>query len=694
MVAIALVGATGSVLVWLALERAERVRIDRDFQIRAQDLEFSISRQIETALLRLEAIVGFQNGSRRVERAEFENFTAPMLTNSPSTAALEWVPRVRHADREAFEQAARDDGLAQFQFTQQGDAGTMVRREDAEFYFPVFYVAPLLGNLNAIGFDLASEPMRRAALEQAMRSGRPVATAPITLVQASGRERAILIFRPVYEARKTPLNSDSAREEALLGFALGVFRVASLVEAAVSGLDYQGIDIQIVDANQPQVSQLILHLGDLPEGDSSRQVGPTRVAVPLMPGLAWRIESRQTPEFSAARRGRAPWFFLLSGLGSTALLAALFGVVVRHERMAADRRFQQVVEAIPHAVLVVDGEGVIELVNQACEPLFGCSPQQLLGQSLTTFIPGVARRGQFAGQADVPNKDAGQELFAKRNDGQLIPIETVFGPVDTLVGMRFVAVVTDITRRKLARESGEKYKRELERSNRELRDFAYVASHDLKEPLRVVSSYGNLLADRLGDKLDSKVQRYLDHMQSATARMRRLIDDLLQYSRAGSASGAFAPIDLAGAVAEALGNLEVAIRDSGAEVTCADDPPSVLADRGQLVQLLQNLVANSIKFCKTKPRIEIGARPEGDFWEISVSDNGPGIQPENLDRIFNIFERLESDREIDGTGIGLAICRRIVQRHGGQIRVESEFGQGACFRFTLPKANGEASKPA
>lgn len=227
---------------------------------------------------------------------------------------------------------------------------------------------------------------------------------------------------------------------------------------------------------------------------------------------------------------------------------------------------------------------------------------------------------------------------------------------------------------------------ELERSNSELRDFASVASHDLKEPLRVVSSYCELLSQRYSKSLDEKAERYLSHITTATGRMRRLINDLLDYSRVGTRGGEMVPTPLGEALDDAETNLEIAIRNAKATILRPDRLPTVLADRGQLVQLLQNLIGNGLKFGGTPPTIRISARPSPDQeqrWEIGVSDNGPGIAPEDKEQIFGIFERLQSHREVEGTGIGLAICRRIMERHGGEIRVESELGDGASFLFEL-----------
>jgi len=225
---------------------------------------------------------------------------------------------------------------------------------------------------------------------------------------------------------------------------------------------------------------------------------------------------------------------------------------------------------------------------------------------------------------------------------------------------------------------------ELQRSNEELQQFAYVVSHDLQEPLRVVASYVQQLAERYQDKLEAEANELISYALDGAKRMQQLIVDLLAYSRIDTTGQEFAPTDCEGVLQRVLSDLRVAIEESGAEVT-HDPLPQVMADNVQLGQVLQNLLGNAIKFrSQEPPRIHVSARQEGQQWVFSVRDNGIGINPRYAERIFGIFERLHPRTEYPGTGIGLAICKKIVERHGGQIWVESEPGKGAAFFFTLP----------
>lgn len=231
----------------------------------------------------------------------------------------------------------------------------------------------------------------------------------------------------------------------------------------------------------------------------------------------------------------------------------------------------------------------------------------------------------------------------------------------------------------------EKAKQDLKDSKAELVQFAYVASHDLQEPLRMVSSYLQLLTRRAGDKLDKDANEFIDFAVDGATRMQGMIQALLTYSRVNTKGKPFEPTDCEAVFSKALANLQTPIQNSGAEVT-HDPLPTIVADEAQMAQLIQNLIDNGVKFHnEEQPKVHVSAKEQGDDWLFAVRDNGIGIDPEFHERIFEVFARLHGKQDYKGTGIGLSVCKKIVERHSGSIWVESEPGKGATFYFTIPK---------
>jgi PAS domain S-box-containing protein len=285
-----------------------------------------------------------------------------------------------------------------------------------------------------------------------------------------------------------------------------------------------------------------------------------------------------------------------------------------------------------------------------------------------------------------PNHSVQIEHRIVRRDGEIryIIVRVRVMKDETGKTIKTYGVNQDITERKKIEQELAKRNEELTRSNAELEQFAYVASHDLQEPLRMVASYTQLLARRYKDKLDDSANEFINFAVDGANRMQTLINDLLAFSRIGTRGKLFAPVNCQKVIAQAIHNLKLSIEESKATVNF-DQLPTVYADDQQLVQLFQNLIGNAVKYHSDKPPlITISAKREDDDWIFSVNDNGIGIEPKYFERIFVIFQRLHGMHEYSGTGIGLAICKKIVTRHGGLIWVDSKPGDGTAFYFTLP----------
>jgi PAS domain S-box-containing protein len=366
-----------------------------------------------------------------------------------------------------------------------------------------------------------------------------------------------------------------------------------------------------------------------------------------------------------------------------------------------ESKYRGLLEAAPDAMVVVNQSGDIVLLNLQAEKQFGYRRDELLGQKVTNIIPrGFAERLiaddlRSAEDALAQQIGTGIELIGRRKDGGEFPIELMLSPLESAEGILVTAAIRDISARKAAEATLLQKVRELYRSNEELQQFAFFASHDLQEPLRMVASYMQLLSKRYKGKLDADADDFIAFAVDGASRMQRLIQDLLAYSRVGSKGMKLLDISSEDALQQAQFNLRGAIEASGAQVTHGP-LPTVVADEMQLILLFQNLVGNAIKYQKPGvPRVHISAARNGaKKWIFSVRDNGLGIDPQYFQRIFGLFQRLHKREEFAGTGIGLAICKKIIERHGGSISVESLPGCGSTFRFVLAASKENSSKTA
>jgi PAS domain S-box-containing protein len=365
------------------------------------------------------------------------------------------------------------------------------------------------------------------------------------------------------------------------------------------------------------------------------------------------------------------------------------------ERRRAEERFRLVVEAAPCAMVMVDRKGSIVLANSQTEKVFGYTHDELVGLSIEGLVPERFRLGHpgyratFFGDPTSRQMGAGRHLYGLRRDGAEVPVEIGLNPVETSEGIFVLAAIADITERKRAENELRERTEELGRSNRDLEQFAYIASHDLQEPLRAIAGPLQLLQRRYRGQLDARADEYIGHAVGGAGRMQALIEDLLAFSRVATSGEPYHMTECSEALGNALRNLSAAIQESGAQVT-HDELPTVRAISGQISVLFQNLLGNAIKFRhKDRPvRIHVGAEVQSDVWVFHVRDNGIGIAPQYFERIFLIFQRLHTRRDYPGTGIGLALCKRIVEHHGGRMWVESETGAGTTFSFSLPRRSG------
>jgi two-component system sensor kinase FixL len=386
-----------------------------------------------------------------------------------------------------------------------------------------------------------------------------------------------------------------------------------------------------------------------------------------------------------------------SGLEASESLSLLDRQLLEQRLRDSERHFRSWFEDAPIACHEVDRDGLVLCVNQAECELFGFRPEEMIGRPIWDFMASEDREKTKAGllqriASEQPLVPLEREY--KRRDGSSVVMEIhqrrIRDAAGHATGLR--TFLLDITQRKRAEQTLNEQAEKLARSNAELEQFAYVASHDLQEPLRKIQAFGDRLRGKYDATLGPEGLDYLTRMQNAAARMQVLIQDLLSLSRVASHAKPFAPVDLDDVVGMVISDLEIRIQERKGRVEAAD-LPVVFGDRGQLAQLFQNLIGNGLKFQKPgeSPVVKVSSEAVtltngvGGSWRITVEDNGIGFDEKYRDRIFQIFQRLHGRNEYEGTGIGLAICRKIVERHGGAIVAQSSPGAGAKFVITLPQ---------
>ncbi len=392
-------------------------------------------------------------------------------------------------------------------------------------------------------------------------------------------------------------------------------------------------------------------------------------------------------------------FVVKSSAGYLALPATVREALERAERRraasAGESHYRTLIEEMPVGIFTLSPDGTIREVSPAAARLLGAVDRAtLVGSSLPALLaPDSHERLRRLLAAGTTVRGVEAEVARRGTERTWVrlnawPIAEVGRPV-----ARWEGSLEDISGYKKAESLLEERAAQLTRSNAELQQFSYVISHDLQEPLQLITRYAQFLGEKYSGRIEAEAHRWLAHVLTSAARMQAMINDVLEYARVETRGQPFALVDFSEVFLDAVGNLKVGIDESGAVVT-SGELPRIPADRGQMAQVLQNLIGNAVKFRGSKPpRVQVSAVEAEDAWVFAVMDNGIGIPAEHLDRIFGMFQRLHSPADYPGTGIGLAICKRIVERHGGQIWATSQPGEGSTFYFSIPKKTPAASAP-
>lgn len=691
-------GLTLTLLAWYAAqENIQRDAMQR-FDQTVQRIEETLRVRMQHHAQILYGARGLILASENVDRNEWHNFVNSLNLEVyyPGIQAVGLSLRVPSWEYSRHTQKIRAQGFPRYAIHPPGS------RDE---YFPIIYIEPFEdSNLRAFGYDMYAEPTRRAAMQYARDQGTPALSGKVVLVQETGADvqPGFLLYLPVYRKGQAIATLEQ-RQAALIGFVYSPYRANDLMVSLFAKIPPK-ITFKIYDGKDV-VPENLIYDDDVStaRADTSLRSRFHKIRSMEIFGHWWTLSCHSRPAFDDEVASFVPMLILLGG---TLMSLLLFGFVwslsstrERALRLAAEMDMKRVqvqaekqllltiLEQTPDFIGVADMQGNLKFHNRAALRMVGLPEDTNLNRLKIADMhpPWAGRKVIEEGIPAVMQSGVWQSNNALlHRDGHEIPVSQVLMVHRDEKGepVFLSTIMRDISESLRIQQAMQEKSDELARSNAELEQFAYVASHDLQEPLRMVSSYTQLLAKRFPDKLDKDANEFIAFAVDGATRMQRLIQDLLLYSRVGRGA-ALAPCELQAAYDLALRNLKLAIEECQAEVT-HDPLPQVMGDTGQLAQLLQNLIGNALKFRgERRPTVHVSAEREGTMWRIGVRDNGIGIEPEFHQRIFVIFQRLHSREHYAGTGIGLAICKKIVERHTGRIWVESQSEKGTTFFFTL-----------
>lgn len=658
-------------------------------------LSFLLEERIEDAKHGLGMLVSFFRASEKVEREEFLIFAEQVHRHLPETQAVEWAPIVRPQGREQFE--------SDLIIRQQEEDGRLERASEREVYAPITYVYPFELNQMVLGFDLMSNGQRRSAMLQARDSGKMVATERIHLLQDEDSPiAAFLWFAPIYENR-APLNTVQQRRQHHLGFVLLVLRLEDILGIAWRGWRPKHIGVRIEDVSEIGHPTLIYHhqmQGLQQDASFSLDVG----------GRRWALSYFMTPQFREVYGSSATTYIGVAGMMLISLLSILLVVRYRQVRLieqlntelkAEEKRLQavhgEVLAGVEDAVMTLNTDGEILTLNLAGLKMFRI--ESCTGRMVNDLIP------SFSFQRWVEIEQPCFETEALTSAGERLALEVGFNAIPIAGESHYLLIIRDITARKSSEKKLIDFMHQLERSNQELDEFAYIASHDLKEPLRGISNYSYFLLEDYGDLLDEDGKHKLRTLRVLSKRMEELIDSLLYFSTLGQVDSKIGSVSPTALVEGIRDSLQVSLEQEKVDLEVMEELPQTVCDRIRVQEVFRNLITNSIKYNdKEYKKIQIGwtpyqhqhqakwlcpgqKPPEEGGVVYFVRDNGIGIPEGHLETVFKLFKRLHGrDKYGGGHGAGLSIVKKVIEQHGGIIWIASKPGQGTTFFFTLPHA--------
>jgi len=713
-----IIGVAVALIGFFQVTKSQEDRAMEAFKEEAlHDITTSLDSKINQNISVCEGMKALFSASNYVSRQEFSTYVEHELGRHSEIQALEWIPYVRHAERGNYETNAQKDGLSDFQFTERLSNGLMVRREQQEEYFPVYFVEPFKGNETALGFDLASNPDRLEALFSARDTGQCVGSSPITLVQEESQQFGILIFCPIYK-KSASVDTIEERRSNLNGFVLGVYRIGDLINSALEVLSDEGIRLLVYDLDVTEEKLLIFSQQNI-ENDSIEYGSLTTSTILKIADRKWQLKFFTTSDYMSVFVTNLRWY-LLSGIIFFFVMLSFFIYNLNRKsiqlelegaksRTLADE-LTRLIDTANAPIFGIDMQGKVNEWNQAAEKITKFIKEDVLGYDFVAeFISDEYKKPvrKVLQNALKGKETKNYELPLYTNDGRLVLIllnattrKNVAGDIVGVIGIGQDITELDKYRSSLEHQV-EKRTRNLEKAldkvkelNQLKTDFLSTAAHELRTPLTSIRGFSEILLSRqLAEKRQTHFMTLIN--QQATS-LGQIIDDLLDISRLEAGRGmeiSSNPLDMANLMQEVIETFIVANTKHKFIIEEMRKYSPLMGDPFRLTQVGNNIISNAVKYSPDGGEIIIRTRLKNGFLEISVQDEGIGMTPNQVSHLFETFYRADtSNTSISGTGLGLAISKTIVELHRGKLWVESEKGVGTTVFVTLPLLEDKTRK--
>lgn len=701
--AIIVVGILISVIAFNVIRGIEKEELIRDVERRITLYVLMLEQVVHVDIEALKGLNSLFKASSFVSRKEFSTFAIPIIQTHNSLHALEWIPKITENQRPIIRINAINDGLVDFNIKLLNKQKQLVVSTAQTEYFPVFYVEPIAGNENAVGFDLASNAIILKTLEQSRDSGNIIATAPIDLVQFRNDEKGILLFNPLYI--DSPTNQQQRRHQ-LQGFTLGVYRINSIFNKAYERTK-QEMDgmITAIFFGQPSKKSQPLYI--FSDKNSSDKNSPYRLEKTFeIAGKTFTLSSIPSNKIIEQSFTNQPLFVALSIMLFTLMTSSytffsgrreqyINRLIVQRTKALAfnERNKQTILDTAANAIVTINQQGEIKQFNLAAQKLFGYKDSEALNKNVKLLMPspyhdehdGYLNRYLSTQEAHIIG--IGREVVGLRKDGSTFPMELSIGEARIGDELLFVGVIVDITYRKNTEQALIAAKNKAEESNVLKTDFLNLMSHELRTPLTTIIGYTPVLK-RPRDQISNEIyERIISNIDSSGQHLMTLINDILDISKieAGKMTLNKQWINAADVINNILENFNLIIEEKKLLIINDITDINVFVDAMRFKQIIINLIGNALKYTN-KGNIKLSKSLYADKVEFYIEDTGIGIIAEELPFIFEKFKRVDSSstRETSGTGLGLAITKKLIELHQGEIRVTSTLNQGSTFSFTLP----------